>query len=505
MRINVQKLNWKQARTDVIAFYQIEDKKWISQKQNYYGKGTSLYNASNTLLESGDMQGKSSELFVLYPGKNEAKASRVLLAGVGKEEKLTLEQVRRASARIAKKAGALKAKSIALYLPHLKGKTGAEVAAAVTEGFILGTYKFDKFFKLDEPKVELESVTILTDDNDINGSSLTEVKKSIDTAQLIANATNFCRDMCNEPSNNKYPEIMGNWAKQVGKESGVKVTVLGPSELNKNRLIGTLTVNKGSEKQARFIVMEYSGSKKKADRPIVLVGKGITFDTGGISIKPAAGMGEMKSDMSGAAAVIATLKAVADLKLPINVVGLVASAENMPSGTAMRPGDIITYPNGLSVEIDNTDAEGRLVLADALIWAKKYNPSHVIDLATLTGACVVALGTVTTGMMGTDEDMKQRLKKSGDYTHERVCELPIYEEYEDLIKSDVADIKNVGGRWAGAITAALFLKRFTDYPWIHLDIAGPARADAGGDYISRGGTGVGVRLLTRMLMEEAKA
>ena len=170
----------------------------------------------------------------------------------------------------------------------------------------------------------------------------------------------------------------------------------------------------------------------------------------------------------------------------------------------MRPGDIITYPNGLSVEIDNTDAEGRLVLADALIWAQKYNPKHVIDLATLTGACVVALGTVTTGMMGTDDEMKQRLKKSGDYTHERVCELPIYEEYEDLIKSDVADIKNVGGRWAGAITAALFLKRFTNYPWIHLDIAGPARSDANGDYVSRGGTGVGVRLLTRMLMETSK-
>jgi leucyl aminopeptidase len=505
MRINVQKLNWKQARTDAIAFFQIEDKKWISQKQNYYGKGTSLYNASNTLLESGDMQGKNGELFVLYPTKSEAKASRIILAGIGKEEKLSLEGIRRASARIAKKAIGMKSTSVSLYLPHLKGKGGAEVAQAVVEGFVLGTYKFDKFFKIDEPRVTLENLTILSDDADINGSSLNEVKRAAEQAQIISNATNFARDMSNEPSNNKYPEVMGNWAKRVGKESGVKVTVMGPAELNRNKMIGTLNVNKGSEREARFIVMEYRGSRKKNDQPYVLVGKGITFDTGGISIKPAAGMGEMKSDMSGAAAVIATMKAVGDLKLPINVIGLVASAENMPSGTAMRPGDIITYPNGLSVEVDNTDAEGRLVLADALIWADRYKPKSVIDLATLTGACVVALGHVTAGMMGTDDSMMNRLRRSGDYTHERVCELPIYEEYEDLIKSDVADIKNVGGRWAGAITAALFLKRFTNYPWVHLDIAGPARADASGDYISRGGTGVGVRLLTKMLMDEAKA
>lgn len=505
MRINVQKLNWKQARTDAIAFFQIEDTKWISQMQNHYGKGTSLYNASNTLLQSGDMLGKNTELFVLYPTKTEAKASRIILAGVGKREHLNLEQVRRAAARIAKKALSLKARSVSLYLPTIKINSGAEVAQAVVEGFVLGMYKFDKFFKLDEPRIELENLTILSDDNDINGSSLNDVKRAADQAQIIANATNFARDMSNEPSNNKYPEVMGNWAKRVGRETGIKVTVMGPSDLAKNKMIGTLTVNKGSEREARFIVMEYRGSKKKNDQPYVLVGKGITFDTGGISIKPAAGMGEMKSDMSGAAAVIATMKAVGDLKLPVNVIGLVASAENMPSGTAMRPGDIITYPNGLSVEIDNTDAEGRLVLADGLLWADKFKPKSVIDLATLTGACVVALGHVTTGMMGTDESMKARLKRAGDTTHERVCELPIYEEYEELIKSDVADIKNVGGRWAGAITAALFLKRFTNYPWIHLDIAGPARADANGDYIARGGTGVGVRLLTKMLMDDAKA
>jgi leucyl aminopeptidase len=491
MKITVQKANWKTVKSDALAFFQVEDKSWIASKQEYYGKGSPLFNASNTLLTSGDMTGKKDEAITLYPVKGEAIAKRVILIGLGKREKVTIETVRRSAARMAKKVQDFKAKSVAIYLPSVEGKTDADVAGAITEGVLLGLYKFDKFFKKDPTKTKLESVTILTDDGEFPTSTVAEVKKAIAEMEIICNATNFARDMENEPSNNKYPEVLANWAKQMGKKSGVKVTALGPKEILKNNIIGTYTVNKGSEREARFIVLEYNGAKKKSDRPYVLVGKGITFDTGGISIKPAAGMGDMKSDMSGAATVIATLRAAADLKLPVNLIGLVASAENMPSGSAMRPGDIITYPNGVSAEIDNTDAEGRLVLADALIWAQRYNPKSVIDLATLTGACVVALGHVTTAMMGNDEHMKQRLSHFGNETYERVCELPIYEEYEDLIKSDVADVKNVGGRWAGSITAALFLKKFTDYPWIHLD------------YIPKGGTGVGVRLLTQMLKAES--
>lgn len=502
MKITVQNADWKSVKSDALAFFQLEDKAWIQQMQGYYGKSSSLYKASNALLESGDMTGKKDEVHVLYP-EGEAQAKRVFLVGLGPNDKLTLEQVRRSAARLAKRAEQCRVRSIATYLPEVKGHDMAAVAAAVTEGLLLGTYKFDKFFKKDDPGVSLSTVTILTQNGGFGKTSVNDVKAAIQTAQTICEATNFARDMENEPSNNKYPEILGKWAKEVGTKSGVKVTVFGPTELVKNKMVGTLNVNKGSEKQARFIIMEYNGSKKKNAQPIVLVGKGITFDTGGISIKPAAGMGDMKSDMSGAATVIATLKAVADLKLPVNVIGLVASAENMPSGSAMRPGDIITYPNGLSAEVDNTDAEGRLVLADALIWAARYKPKSVIDLATLTGACVVALGHVTTGMMGTDENMMERLKRSGIETHERVCELPLYEEYEELIKSDVADIKNVGGRWAGSITAGLFLKRFTTYPWVHLDIAGTARSEAPGDYIPKGGTGVGVRMLMNMLQKEA--
>lgn len=503
MTINVQKANWKSFPCDMVAFFQPEDTKWINEHMHYYGKGSELHATATALSEAGDMKGRKEELIVLYPTGGEASPKRVLLVGMGKLDKLTLETVRRAAARAEKKATATKSKTLALYLPRVKGAKGAEVAAAVTEGILLGLYKFDKFFKKEEAPIPLETVTILSDSADFLGSTLAEVRKSVERAQVICAATNFARDMENEPSNNKYPEIMGKWAQEVGKKTGVKVTLFGPAELKKHNMIGIIAVNQGSVKEGRFIIMEYFGAKKKDAAPIVLVGKGITFDTGGISLKPGAGMGDMKSDMSGAAAVIATMQAVAELGLKVNLVGLVSSAENMPSGTATRPGDIITYPNGLSAEIDNTDAEGRLVLADALLWAKKYEPKSVIDMATLTGACVVALGHITTGMMGNDEDMKKRLKKHGDKVYERVCELPIYDEYDELIKSDVADIKNVGGRWGGAITAAMFLKRFTDYPWIHLDIAGTARSEAATDYIPKGGTGVMVRLLTEMLTEEA--
>jgi leucyl aminopeptidase len=505
MKITAQKANWKKFKADALACFQPEDKKWLENSLQYYDKGTPLYWQVSQMIASGDMAGKKDEQIVLYPTKGESAAQRVILIGLGKPEKMTLETVRRTAAKAVKKAQSLKSKSLSMYLPRVARKSGEEIAAAATEGILLGLYKFDKFFKQDkeDPKVKIESVTFLSDDGKILGSTIAQIAKAIERAETICNATIFARDMENEPSNNKFPETLAKWASEAGKKSGFKVTTFGPTELKKNNMVGILAVNQGSVKEPRFIIMEYRGAKKADAQPIVLVGKGITFDTGGISIKPAAGMGDMKSDMSGAATVIATLKAAADLKLPVNVIGLVSSAENMPSGSATRPGDVITYANGLSAEIDNTDAEGRLVLADALIWAEKYKPKSVIDLATLTGACVVALGHVTTGMMGNDTRMMNNLKKIGDEVYERVCELPIYEEYEDLIKSDVADVKNTGGRWAGAITAALFLKKFTNYPWTHLDIAGTARSEAASDYIPKGGTGVAVRLLTEMLADEA--
>jgi leucyl aminopeptidase len=262
---------------------------------------------------------------------------------------------------------------------------------------------------------------------------------------------------------------------------------------------GLLAVNQGSVRPPVFIVMEYKGGKAN-DKPFVFVGKGITFDTGGISIKPAAGMSDMKGDMHGAATVIGGIIAIAKAKLPVNVVALVPSTENMPSGSALVPGDIVTFMNGKTAEIDNTDAEGRLILADALTYASKFKPKAVIDFATLTGACVVALGTITSGLMGTNTHLLEQIKKAASRTNEYVCELPLHEEYEDLIKSDFADVKNSGGRWAGAITAGLFLKHFIgDYPWAHMDIAGTGMSSSERDYWPKGGTGIGVRMLVDLV------
>ena len=270
---------------------------------------------------------------------------------------------------------------------------------------------------------------------------------------------------------------------------------------------GLLGVARGSRRPPRMVVMEYRGrrtgrvSGAVGDGPVVLVGKGITFDSGGISIKPSAGMAEMKMDMSGGAVVIATMQAAARLKIPVHIVGIVPAAENLPGGSALRPGDILRHHNGMTSEVDNTDAEGRLILADALSYAGRYNPALVIDIATLTGAVVVALGHVATGMMGNDPEAMRLLKDSGERTYERVWELPMFEEYEALIKSDIADVKNTGGRWGGAITAAMFLKKFAGlYNWVHLDIAGTSIIEDPTDYTGRGGSGVGVRLLVDFLL-----
>ncbi|HEY3875363.1 MAG TPA: M17 family peptidase N-terminal domain-containing protein, partial [Candidatus Kapabacteria bacterium] len=280
MNFSVQNTNWKKVRATTVAQFQTEDKKAVNASVKVFGK-TSVGLAAETLLGAGDMAGKKDELFVLYPQKDDAAAKRVLLAGMGKTDKLTLETVRRASARVAKKAQTLKSKSLAVVLPEVPGASGAEIAAASHEGIMLGLYKFDKFFKKEEPKVPIESVTFCVDGDSFSGSNLSEIKSAIQEAELVTTAAIFARDMENEPSNNKYPETLGNWAKEVGKAHGVKVTVFGPKELNANKMVGILGVNQGSVKEARFIMMEYMNAPKKDTPPIVLVGKGITFDTGG--------------------------------------------------------------------------------------------------------------------------------------------------------------------------------------------------------------------------------
>jgi leucyl aminopeptidase len=318
-------------------------------------------------------------------------------------------------------------------------------------------------------------------------------------ARILCESTYLARDLANAPGNELYPDSLARRTVKIGDACGIRVTVFDEKKIRGLKMGGLLGVSRGSARAPRFLVMEHNRRSKRGT--VVLVGKGVTFDSGGISLKPAANMAEMKMDMSGAGAVIGTLQAAALLNIPLHLVGLIPAAENLPGGRALKPGDILTHYNGKTSEIDNTDAEGRLILADALAYAEKFSPDLVIDLATLTGSCVVALGHIVSGMMGNDKAMMARLKESGERTYERVWPLPMFDEYEKLIKSDVATVKNTGGRWAGVITAAMFLKTFIGkYKWIHLDIAGPAIMEESSEYLPKGGSGIGVRLLVDFLL-----
>jgi leucyl aminopeptidase len=317
-------------------------------------------------------------------------------------------------------------------------------------------------------------------------------KKALGEARIIADAVHAVRDLGNAPSNDLTPTELAERARRLAKDAGVKCTVYNKAAIEKMKMGGLLAVNSGSVEEPRFVVMEYS--PKNAKKTVCLVGKGITFDSGGISIKPADRMEEMKFDMCGAAAVTGIVTAAARLDLPVRVIALFVSTENLPSGSAYKPGDIIRMMSGKTVEIVNTDAEGRMILADALHYARNYEPDHLIDYATLTGACVVALGHETTGLFSNDRKLAQKLIESGDRVGERLWELPEWDEYKEYIKSEWADMKNSGGRWGGAISAAMFLKEFVDCPsWAHFDIAGTAWTEHETPREPKGATGVGVR------------
>jgi leucyl aminopeptidase len=446
------------------------------------------------VLDTKDVSGKVGMTAVAYTGSATA-APRLIFCGMGGSTKVTAEHLRKAGAAATKRAAALGCTNVAYVVPHLAGHTAADVTYALTEGSMLSQYRFDKYItkKSDDAKLVSKFTFVVSDKAHVKAAA-----KAMNQAAHVVEGVIAARDLANAPNCEIYPATLGKRAQELGKKAGFSVTVLDKGKIESLKMGGLLGVNQGSVRPPVFIVMEYKGGKK-AQKPIVLVGKGVTFDTGGISLKPAGGMSDMKSDMHGAATVIGCMVAIANLKLPVNVVALVPATENMPSGTAMVPGDILTFMNGKTAEIDNTDAEGRLILADALCYAARYEPLTVIDFATLTGACVVALGSVTSGMMGTDDKTKSALKASADRVNEYVCELPLYSEYEDQIKSDYADIKNSGGREAGAITAALFLKHFVSYPWVHMDIAGTGIQSKPSAYTPKGASGVGVRLIVDFL------
>ncbi|MBN2669918.1 MAG: leucyl aminopeptidase [Bacteroidales bacterium] len=359
---------------------------------------------------------------------------------------------------------------------------------ALIEGLILSSYTFNKYHSDIERNLNyLKTIRIK---GNIRQKELTELNS-------VCQAVSFARDLVNEPVSYLTAEQLGDLIKLSSKNYGFSSVILEKKQIEALKMGGLLAVNKGSFDPPTFSIMEWKPENPKNNKPIVIVGKGVTFDTGGLSLKPTAGsMDEMKSDMAGAAAVVGLMQAIAANRLNVHVVGLVPATDNRPGNRAYAPQDIITMYDGTKVEVLNTDAEGRMILADALSYAKKYQPELVIDLATLTGAAHAAIGPYGIVAMGNaDESMKNKLKTSGEKVHERLVEFPFWDEYGELIKSDIADIKNIGGKIGGAITAGKFLEHFTDYPYIHLDIAGPAYINSRDGYKTQGGTGVGVRLL----------
>jgi leucyl aminopeptidase len=455
------------------------------------------------LLEDGDWTGQFKQTVVLYP-RGAIPARRMLLVGLGKRGQLSFDRLCDAAAHAARRARELRVDGFTFELPKTEGMPLADAAQAVAEGARLGLYRFLHYRTgLDErDRHDIAEMTLVSNIEDDS------ISQGVALGQAIAGGVELARDLANRPGNDITPARLGEVAQELGQRIGAQVTVLGPEDLRAQGFGGILAVGQGSAQEPRFIAIEY-GQKRPKMPTICLVGKGITFDSGGISIKPAERMDEMKTDMSGAAAVLGTLQVVGELKLSLHVVGLVAAAENMPSGTAYKPGDIITTLSGKTVEVLNTDAEGRIVLADALYYAQRYQPDAIVDLATLTGAIMVALGTHATGLLSNDDTLAERLLAAGDATGERAWRMPLWEPYKEMVRSEVADIRNTGGsRYGGAITAAAFLANFVgEYPWAHLDIAGTAYSEQMPKkaYTPRGAIGVGVRLLTNALRAWSEA
>jgi len=422
---------------------------------------------------------------------------RLTFIGVGEERKLTHGKLRSALRRVIRQATKNREYQIGLAVPiRVHGMSDAESRLFTLQEAALADYTFDHFRSKKNEFDKIDGLHILP----LAGETEEELEERLQRVRLLRSSIQLARDLGNRPANDLTPEGFASAARDICEEApGLRVTVLGKKELLKEKMGGILGVSQGSAEEPRMVVIEHRPKKPK--KSVVLVGKGVTFDSGGISIKPSAGMGWMKYDMSGAATVMAILLAVAKLELPIKVVGLIPTAENLPSGTALKPGDIITTASGKTVEVDNTDAEGRLLLADGLHYADKFNPDIVLDFATLTGACVVALGHEAAGIMGNDNEVIDALVKLGEEVGERVWHLPLYDEYLSYLKSEWADIKNSGSRWGGAVTAGTFLKQFVPekVSWAHLDIAGVAYSEKEHNGLPIGAVGFGVVLVTTYL------
>ena len=495
MEITVKIGDTGKTRADTILLGIFEDEKKTAGDLAEIDK--SLNGEITKLRKQGEIKGKQSEVTVIH-SLGKIPAGRIAVIGLGKKEELTEDKIRIVTADACRALRKKGAKQIDVVLPGIgvQGITVQIAAQAVTEGALLGLYTFTRHLSKKAEQGEVERLAII----DSNAKNKSAIEQGVNTGKILAEAANLARDMVNEPANYMTPTIMAAEAKKIANKYDLAVEVFEREQIQKLGMGAFLGVAQGSAQPPKFIVLNYKGRNAKTI-DIALVGKGLTFDSGGISLKPSADMGDMKSDMSGGASVIAAISAIAQFKPKVNVMAIVAATENMPSGTAVKPADILTAMNGKTIEVENTDAEGRLTLADALGYANKQGAKQIIDIATLTGACVVALGDITTGAFTNNQALVDKVIAAANSAGDKMWQLPMFDEYKEQNKSDVADLKNTGGRKAGAITAALFVGEFAEKtPWVHLDIAGTALLDKPKGYYVKGATGVPTRTLVNLVL-----
>ena len=491
MKIKIENSNPSGKKTEMLCGFVLENSDKILGLNKINPK---IIHSVNQSLK--DFNGKLGKITVI-PTNNKLPAKRILIAGIGKKEKITQDTIRFVSGKIAQKAAEIKLKEFSIINPPSNLFDPILTATQIVEGCKLALYKFEKFKSKKEAVVPNFSIFV---------PKSNKISKAIKNSEIISDGVIFTKDTANLPPNECTPTTLATIAKNIAKRNYMKCKVLSKDELKKKGFGGISAVGQGSKNQPKLIILEHNKGLKN-EKPIVLVGKAVTFDTGGISLKPGEKMDEMKFDKCGGCTVLGIMKTISEMKLQKNVVGIIPSVENMPGGESYRPGDIIKLYNGKTAEILNTDAEGRLILSDALAYGERhYSPVAIIDFATLTGACIIALGNNVAALISNDDRLKQKIFKSSKQTSEEVWELPLNDDYMDMIKSDVADMKNIGiGRAAGTITAAAFLRNaIENTPWAHIDIAGVAWtqvATKSKPYNPKGATGFGVRLIVDYLQK----
>ncbi len=495
MNITVKTEDFRQDETDVVVIAVLENPDFYSGYLHIADE--TLGGRIRELIELGDFTGKMKSTSLLYT-RGSMTSPRVLLVGLGEYHALTLEKVRQGAGHAARQVRDMGLKSATFVVPD-EIPEPEDMVQAATEAILLSLYTFNqhKTAEEEDEKKKLESITFIAESE----SRMPAVERAVAHGKTVANGTKLARDLSNQPANYLTPTQLAEKATAVASENGLRCEVFDKVTLKEKGFRTLLAVAQGSVEAPRFIILEHTPEGETQDT-VVLVGKGITFDTGGISLKPGRGMHEMKHDMSGAAAVLGAMQVIGTLKPDLHVIGLIATTENMPGSKAIKPGDVVTSYGGKTIEILNTDAEGRLILADALGWAAQYNPKAVIDLATLTGAVITCLGHIAAGAMANEPALMERVRTAAEKTHERVWELPLWDDYDKGIKSTVADVQNIGDGTAGTIAGGAFLKKFVeDYPWVHLDIAGTAWGMKDSTYIPEGASGYGVRLLVQLVMD----